>query len=62
MLYLVFDHEQQIEGNSGHHVYDEPAFEVVKSDLAGMRHHLVLLVNVGGPEVYHDVYDEHYVH
>ncbi len=54
--------EQQVERDGGHHVDEEPALEVVHGDLAGMRHDLVILVDVRRAEVDEDVDDEHDVH
>lgn len=54
--------EQQVEGDGGHEVDDEPAAEVVQRDLGGVRLHLVRGVHVRRTEVDEDVYYERHVH
>lgn len=51
--------EQEVEGNGGDEVDDEPAAEVVDGDLGGRADHLVVLAHVRRPEVDEDVNDEH---
>ena len=53
--------EQQIERDGGHQIDDEPAPEVVDSDLGRRAHHLVVLTHIGGAKVYQNVNDEHNV-
>ena len=54
--------DEQVKGDGGHHVYEEPAFKVVDGDLGRVAHHLLVDVDVSGPEVDEDVHDEHDVH
>ena len=54
--------DEQVEWDGGHHVYEEPAFEVVDGDLPRVAHHLFIDVYIRGPEVYEDIHDEHDVH
>ena len=51
--------EEQVEGYGGYDVDDEPSPEVVDGNLAGVADHLVVWVDVRGPEVDEDVDDEH---
>lgn len=53
---------EQIEGDGSHDVDEEPALEVVLCDAPRVANHLVVVVNVGGPEVDEDVHDEHDIH
>lgn len=57
----VWSEEQQVEGNGGHQVDQEPAPEVVHRYLARVRHHLVVRVDVRRAEVDEDVDDERHV-
>ena len=61
-LVLLGSEEEQVEGDGGDEVNEEPALEVVGGYLARMTDHLLLAVDVSGAEVDHDVYDEHDVH
>lgn len=60
-MYLVcfWTEEEQVEGYGGNDVDDEPSPEVVDGNLAGVADHLVVRVDVRGPEVDEDVDDEH---
>lgn len=53
---------EQVEGDGGHDVDEEPALEVVLCDASRVADHLVVVVDIGGPEVDEDVHDEHDVH
>lgn len=53
---------EQVEGDGGHDVDEEPALEVVLRDASRLADHLVVVVDVGGPEVDQDVHNEHDVH
>ena len=44
--------EQQVEGDGGDQVDEEPAAQVVHGDLGGVRLHFVSHVHVRGAEVY----------
>lgn len=54
--------DEQVKGDGGHDVDQEPALEVVLRDASWVADHLVVVVDVGGPEVDQDVHDEHDVH
>jgi hypothetical protein len=51
--------EKEIKRDGRHDVYQEPAFEIVHGDLAGVAHNLVVFVHVGRAEVDEDVDDKH---
>lgn len=53
---------EEVKGNGGHHVDEEPSFKVVHGDLGRVADHLVVGVDVRGAEVDEDVDDEHDVH
>ncbi len=55
----VRTHHDEVEGNGCDDIDEEPAFKVVKGDLAGVRDYLVVLVDVGGAEIDEYVDDEH---
>lgn len=61
-LIRVGTKEKQIERNSSHQVDEEPAAEVMDSDLARMRDHLVVIVDERRSKIDEDVDDEHDVH
>lgn len=54
--------EQQVKGDGGDQVDDEPAAQVVHGDLGGVRLHLVADVHVCRAEVYQNVDYEGDVH
>lgn len=54
--------DEQVEGDGGDHVDEEPAFEVMDGNLARVADHLLVGIDVGGPEVDKDVHDKHDVH
>lgn len=58
-LVCLWTEEEQVEGYGGNDVDDEPSPEVVDGNLAGVADHLVVRVDVRGPEVDEDVDDEH---
>ncbi len=41
--------DEQVKGNSSHHVNEEPAFEVVDSDTHRVAHHLIIRVHICCP-------------
>lgn len=52
--------EQQVEGDGGHQVDNEPPSQIVHGDLSGVRLHLVGHVHVRRAEVNQDVdYESH---
>ena len=53
---------EQVKGDGGHDVDEEPALEVVLCDASRVADHLVVVVDIGGPEVDEDVHDEHDIH
>ncbi len=61
-LVRVRPHEEEVEGDGGHQVDDEPPSEVVHGDLGREGDHLVVLRHVRRAEVDQDVDDEHDVH
>ena len=58
-LVRVRAEEEEVEGDGRDQVDDEPAPEVVDRDLGRLTHNLVVLADVGRPEVDQDVDDEH---
>lgn len=54
--------EQEVEGDGGDQVDEEPAAQVVHGDLGGVRLHLVGDVHVRRAKVYQYVYYERDVH
>lgn len=69
MTFWVFPHllwsgaeYEQIKRDGGHDVYEEPALEVMLCNAPRVADHLVVLIDVGGPEINEDVNDEHDVH
>lgn len=42
--------DEQVKGNSGHHVDEEPAFEVVDGDTHRVAHHLIIRIHICCPE------------
>jgi len=63
-LYLIGARaeDEQVKGDGGDHVNEEPSLEVVDGDLARVAHHLIVDVDIGGTEVDDNVHDEHDVH
>jgi len=58
-LIRVWAEEQKVEGDGCHQIDDEPASEVMDSNLGRLTHNLVVLTNVRCPEIDQDVDDEH---
>lgn len=54
--------DEQVKGNGGHHVNEEPALEVVDGNAAGVADHFVVGVDIGGAEVDDNVHNKHDVH
>lgn len=53
---------EQVEGDGSHNINQEPALEVVLRDATWVADHLVVVVDVGGPEVDEYVHDKHDIH
>ena len=53
---------EDVVGQTGEKVDDEPRLEIVDSDDGGVRHHLPPRSHVGGVEVEDDVNEEDHVH
>lgn len=52
--------EQQVEGDGGDEVDDEPPAQVVHGDLGGVWFYLIRGAHVSRPEVYQDIdYESH---
>lgn len=54
--------DKEVEGDSSHHVNEEPALEVVNGNAAGVADHLVVGVDISGAEVDDNVHNKHDVH
>lgn len=54
--------DQKVERYGGDQIDQEPSAKIVQRNLAGRRHHLVVLVHVRGTEVNSNVDYERYIH
>lgn len=53
---------EQVKGDGCHYINEEPAFEVVLGDSPRVADHLVIVIDICGPEVDENVHDKHDVH
>ena len=55
---LHAEHIKKVKGYSGQEVKDEPTADVLDGDQSRLVHHLAALVDVGRPEVEHNIWSQ----
>lgn len=51
---------EQVEGQGGDQIHEQPGRDIVDADGAGVEHHLTRRAHVGGSEIQHDIWHRTY--